>query len=424
VEAEIAGIWTRWESRVVDHTFPLERYLGGGEKSAVFLTQHNGRPAAVKLIRADPRTDDLHLARWQFAARLSHPQLLGIFACGRDDWDGTAMLYVAMEYAEENLSQVLPDRALTTLETLEMLPPVLKVLEYLHRQDLVHGRLKPSNIMAVDDRVKLSSDGILRAGEPIERGQPSSPYAAPEPTASPSSDVWSLGVTLVEVLTQRLPAPELPPGLFEPFVGIARRCLQANPRKRETIGAIAKRIGAPAGGKQWFRKLSYVLPLAAIALVSAAVLGRKAAESGTHAASPVPVTPAPVTTPVPVAPAPAAPPPAAPVKVARATKTPAPQPSGPAGVLDRVMPDIPAKARATIHGKLVVPVRVHVDSSGKVTDARLDQEPSSRYFSERTLKASRRWKFRPQDHDQDWLLRFVFVPSSATVSVERASSEQ
>lgn len=398
----------------MDRAFPLEQYLGGGEHSAVFLTRYNGRPAAVKLIRSDPHTGDLRLSRWQSAARLSHPRLIEIFHSGRDDWDGTPVLYVVMEHAEESLSQVLPNRALTTPETLELLPPILEALEYLFDRDLVHGRLKPANVMAIDDRVKLSSDGLVPASEPIERGDPPDPYAAPEQAASPLSDVWSLGMTLTEVLTRRLPAwngagapvhlPELP----EPFAEIARHCLQANPRDRWTIAKIAKRIGEPASVKTKPRLInwSYVAPVAALALAGVGVLGRKVEQSGMAAARPSPASTAPV--------------PAAPVEIARQAQIPPPA-SDPPGVMEQVMPDIPPKAKATIHGRVAVNVSVHVDSSGKVTDARLAEPRSSRYFSDRTLKAARRWKFRAQDREQEWVLRFLFVPKNISVSAELVS---
>ena len=70
------------------------------------------------------------------------------------------LLYVVMEYAEENLSEILPQRPLSSAEARDMLPPVLDALAYLHGKGFVQGRLKPSNIMAVADQVKLSSDGL------------------------------------------------------------------------------------------------------------------------------------------------------------------------------------------------------------------------------------------------------------------------
>ncbi len=69
-----------------------------------------------------------------------------------------------MEYAEEDLSQILPERPLTPGEAREMLDPVLDALSYLHEKGFVHGHFKPSNIMVVDDQVKLSCDNLEVAG--------------------------------------------------------------------------------------------------------------------------------------------------------------------------------------------------------------------------------------------------------------------
>ena len=65
-----------------------------------------------------------------------------------------------MEYAEENLGQILPQRALTPEEIRDLLEPALDTLAFIHSKSLAHGRLKPSNIMAAGDQLKLSSDSL------------------------------------------------------------------------------------------------------------------------------------------------------------------------------------------------------------------------------------------------------------------------
>src|SRR6516164_920405 len=103
----------RWEGQLVDGRFPLRQYLGGSEHSAVFLTEWGrGQNAAIKLIPLDPATADPQLARWKQAAGFSHPHLLRIFETGRCRIENDGFLFVVMEYAEEDLSQILPQRAL------------------------------------------------------------------------------------------------------------------------------------------------------------------------------------------------------------------------------------------------------------------------------------------------------------------------
>ncbi len=101
-----------------------------------------------------------------------------------------------MEYAEEDLADILPQRALTPEETRDMLGPVLDALEYLHGKGFVHGDLKPANILATGDHLKLSSDAISRVGESQGGSRRVDAYDPPEAISgmlTPAADVWSLG---------------------------------------------------------------------------------------------------------------------------------------------------------------------------------------------------------------------------------------
>src|SRR3984957_13380881 len=155
--------WKTWEGRVVEGKFPLRQWLGGTDHSAVFLTERPGQASqnfAIKFI--PPPLGDGGVGRqfsgWPSAAQLSHPHLIRIYESGRCQMDGTPLLYVIMEFAEEDLSQVLPQRALSPAEVNDLLPPLLDALSYLHDQGWVHSRIKPSNVLAVGDVPKLSSD--------------------------------------------------------------------------------------------------------------------------------------------------------------------------------------------------------------------------------------------------------------------------
>jgi TonB family protein len=258
-------VWKRWEGQVADGRFHLRQYLGGSERGPVFLTEYGGPEPhrdAVKLFPADAQNAEAQLSRWALAAGLSHPHLLRIFQAGRCEVGGARMVYAVMECADEDLAQVLPVRALSAMEAREMLRPVLEALTYLHSKGLVHGHIKPSNIMAVGEELKISGDGICATRETaIGRGKPTA-YDAPEAGTrggSAAADVWSLGVTLVEVLTRRLPGwewkgqeePELP-RMPAPFGDIARQCLRRDPQQRCTLAEIASRLDpdAPPLGKQ------------------------------------------------------------------------------------------------------------------------------------------------------------------------------
>jgi eukaryotic-like serine/threonine-protein kinase len=247
--------WKQWEGQVVDGQFPLRQYLGGSDHSAVFVTEHGEREpekAAIKLILADPANAELQISRWKHAAQLFHPHLLRLSLMGRCEMDNVALLYLVMEYADENLSQILLHRSLTPEETRDLLMPVLDALACVHRQGFVCGHLKPSNIMAVADKIKLSTDGLLRATETLRVRKPGvyDPPEAPSGRFSPASDVWSLGMTLVETLTQRVPVwermghgdPILPKSLPSPFFDIVRNSLRRDPQLRCTIADISARL--------------------------------------------------------------------------------------------------------------------------------------------------------------------------------------
>src|SRR5438445_6621217 len=207
----MAVTWKQFEGQIVDDEFPLEQLLASSEHSAVYLTQHGDsqpQKAAIKLIHAEPATAELLLSRWRLAAQLSHPNLLRLLDFGRCCLEDANFLYVVMELAEEDLSQILPQRALTSAETRDMLEPVLDVLVYLHGKGLIHGHLKPSNILATSDQLKLSSDSLFPIGERRQLLRGRDVYDAPEMQSAPVSakeDVWSLGITLVEALTQHPP---------------------------------------------------------------------------------------------------------------------------------------------------------------------------------------------------------------------------
>src|SRR5579862_3593303 len=286
---------TKQIDQVVDGKFRLGQLVGRTERSAVFLTAYAGQPvkkAAIKLIPADSVDSPAQLARWKHAAKLSHPHLVRILAVGRYELDHTDMLYVVMEYAEENLSLVIKRRPLTPEEARDLLSPVVNALAYVHAQGFVHCRLKPSNIMADDDLLKISSDGLCRIGE--SGGSPGKPGAYDPPEAaggriSPAGDVWSLGMTLTESLTQRLPVwertnqaePSLPSNLQPEILDLARHCLRRDPQMRWTVADIAARLqsNSPAPPKQMlpnpqptFANPRAIGGVVLVALVLAAVL--------------------------------------------------------------------------------------------------------------------------------------------------------
>ena len=244
----------QWEGQVVDGRFLLQKYLGQSDHSIVFLTERKApepQRAAIKLIADDPAYSTAALAAWNQAATLSHPNILQVFESGRCTLGNLSLLYVVMEYAEENLAEILPERRLTAGEAKQMLPPVLSALAYLHGQGFVHGHLKPANIMATADQVKLSGDGVRpvqREGraDSVRMARAYDPPEAAQGVFTPAGDVWSLGGTLAEVSALRLAAGVgggsalvETPAEDQQFREILSHCLDADPKRRLTVAQIS-----------------------------------------------------------------------------------------------------------------------------------------------------------------------------------------
>jgi len=251
----MTNAWKQQEGQIVDGRYRLVLYLGGSDHSAVFLTElpSTHERVAIKLIGSDPAETDSQLARLRRTAKLSHPHLARILEIGQAQIGSARVVYLVTEYAEEDLSLILPDRALSPEEVREMLPLIIDTLQYLHSHGFVHARMKPSNIQAVNDQLKLSIDGVCAPHERGSSGEKPSPYDPPEfaPTGpSSAGDVWSLGMTIVEVLTQRLPIwewtghadPPAPRTLPPPFLEIVRNCLRRDPAMRCTLREISENI--------------------------------------------------------------------------------------------------------------------------------------------------------------------------------------
>jgi eukaryotic-like serine/threonine-protein kinase len=259
----MSNTWIQWEGQIVNGKFQLLRYLGGSETGAVFLTQRQENErivnAAIKIIPCTSESGSLQLARWKTFSELSHPNLISLYETGQSETGDVSFVYVVMECADENLSQVVPGRALAEDEAREIIGAVLRVLSYLHEKGFVHGAVGPANIMAAADQLKLSSDSLHLAGETLDDLADRDAYIAPEISnksfplsqpLSPASDVWSLGMTVIESLTRTLPAiraidrqdPFIPKTLPQPFLDIAQHCLVRNPQGRWSIDEIAARL--------------------------------------------------------------------------------------------------------------------------------------------------------------------------------------
>ena len=409
-----------WEGKVVEGKYPLLELLGSSARGPVFRTElksaNASQPAAIKLIPVTPESAQSQLSVLRSATELSHPNLIRIFDAGQCQIKGGLAIYVVMEYADENLAQVLPSRALTAGEAGQMLPPLVEGLSYLHRKGFVHGRIQPSNVMAVGETLKLSTDSVQKVGDPVPQPDAGKPgYAAPEgPRNIPASDVWSLGATLVSALAteSRGQASEqqltlVPNSIPEPFRRVARECLRVNPSDRCTLEQIeswmaAPPVLAPTTGKpvsppseRGWKIVAGLVLIAALAFGLRSLLRSKPWTSDAqNSAAPASSQPAPAT------------------EAQKGTL--------PGSVAERALPTVSQGARNTIQGRIRVAVQVSVDTTGNVSEAKLTSPGPSRYFANQALQSARRWKFKPPQVDgrptaSAWLLKYQFGRSGTEV---------
>ncbi|OJA08655.1 hypothetical protein AZE42_05281 [Rhizopogon vesiculosus] len=240
--------------------FQLGNCIGRGQFGTVYraLNLTTGQMVAVKRIRLEGLKEDevaQLMKEVDLMKRLSHPSIVKYEGMSRDE----QYLNIVLEYAESgSLGQML--KAFGKLNEHLVVSYVVKILEglhYLHRCDVVHCDLKAANILTTKTgNIKLSDFGVSLNLKAIERekdvaGTPN--WMAPEVIelkgASTKSDIWSLGCTVVELLTGRPPYGDItntmtvmfrivenempiPEECSEPLKDFLSQCFQKEPLMR------------------------------------------------------------------------------------------------------------------------------------------------------------------------------------------------
>ncbi len=252
--------------------YRVEQELGRGGMAKVFRGTDTvlGRPVAIKVLAPRFADDASFVQRFrreaQAAARLSNPNVVGVFDTGTDD----GVHYIVMEYVEgrtlaEELAgggRIVPERAI------EIAQAVCDALAAAHEQGVIHRDIKPGNIMITPSgRVKVADFGIARmttSAETIEQTAAvlgTAAYLSPEQAkgepVDARSDLYSLGCVLYEMVTGRPPfvgdspvavaskqvlEPPVPPSRLNPDVSpeleaVILRALAKNPANRYASAA-------------------------------------------------------------------------------------------------------------------------------------------------------------------------------------------
>src|SRR5438105_5939992 len=203
---------------MVDGRYKVVGRLGTGGMADVFLAedQQLGRKLALKLLHRRFAEDEGFVERFrreaQAAAGLQHPNVVGVY--DRGAYDGT--YYIAMEYLPgRTLKQLIrEDAPLDPVRAIDITIQILKAARFAHHHGVIHRDLKPHNVIIDDSgHVKVTDFGIARAGasDMTETGsilgtaQYLSPEQAQGHAVSSTSDLYSIGVVLYEMLTARVP---------------------------------------------------------------------------------------------------------------------------------------------------------------------------------------------------------------------------
>ncbi len=203
--------------------YVIERKIGRGAMGAVYLAKDPriNRSVALKVIPIEKEFEDEELeeARLRFfreaesAGRLTHPNIITVFDAGEDKH----LAYIAMEYLEgAALTKYTdPKRLLAPGKALELCARTAEALDYAHNQGVIHRDIKPANVLynVRDDSLKISDFGVARLTDKnrtktgIVLGTPM--YMSPEQLNAENltghSDLFSLGVTLYELLVGEVP---------------------------------------------------------------------------------------------------------------------------------------------------------------------------------------------------------------------------
>jgi eukaryotic-like serine/threonine-protein kinase len=203
---------------VFDGRYRIVRKLGTGGMADVYLAedQELGRRVAIKILNDRHAADDSFVERFRReaknAAGLSHPNIVSVY--DRGTAEGT--YYIAMEFLDgRSLKELIVSRGPAPVKTaVEYARQILAAVGFAHRHGIVHRDIKPHNVLVgPEGRLKVTDFGIARSGASqmtevgsiIGTAQYLSPEQARGSPVDQTSDLYSVGVVLYELLTGQVP---------------------------------------------------------------------------------------------------------------------------------------------------------------------------------------------------------------------------
>ncbi|MFL5803914.1 MAG: protein kinase domain-containing protein, partial [Roseiflexaceae bacterium] len=207
------------QQKILNNRYELEQKIGEGGMARVYRGRDTrlNRRIAVKVLHSHYASDPGFLQRFhheaQAAANLRDPNIVDVYDVGLDG----DIHYIVMEYVEGSDLKALLARSgpLPVEQAVPIAEAVAHGLSAAHRVGLVHRDIKPQNIIVgPGGQVKITDFGIAKSalstamtetGVTFGTADYISPEQARGQPATPRSDIYSLGVTLYEMLTGRLP---------------------------------------------------------------------------------------------------------------------------------------------------------------------------------------------------------------------------
>ncbi len=205
---------------VLDNRYKVIEKIGVGGMADVYRGYDEllGRTVAIKILHANFASDEGFVGRFkreaQNAGRLSHPNIVNMYDVGYDQ----GYHYIVMEYVEgQTLKEYIQERGkLSVDEAVKFAVAIAEGLEHAHAMGIVHCDIKPHNMLITKSgRLKVTDFGIARAMNSqntmmyTNSVMGSAHYLSPEQASGKaidgSTDIYSLGVVLYEMLTGRVP---------------------------------------------------------------------------------------------------------------------------------------------------------------------------------------------------------------------------
>ncbi len=205
---------------VFDHRYEVQEKIGVGGMADVYRGKDTllGRPVAIKILHQNFGSDQDFVARFkreaQAAGKLNHQNVVSMYDVGYDQ----GFHYIIMEYvAGCTLKEYIQHHSRVTIqEAVKITIAIAEGLEHAHMMGIVHCDVKPHNILITDTgRVKVTDFGIARAinsaatmmytNSVMGSAHYISPEQASGKTINVSTDIYSLGVVLYELLTGEVP---------------------------------------------------------------------------------------------------------------------------------------------------------------------------------------------------------------------------